>query len=329
MRATPTRAAVSSYAPRGAELRNRAPRSGSFNVHEWKAVTLGALLVTVVAGVIAPRADEIFTRRLAEWSGEWWLGAYGAAFVGLTGVALLVHGLRSIRRAARIQRRRAGNPNQSWTWDYDWDTRGARDDDTARRARLFIGIGVGLGLLLAPWHFIAPSLVQGLGRWAVLPTVLFGLVVLLFDLVAVAVAAKGVGLVLRRIKYGQGTATFARFPFRTGEELELHVRAPRSLPQHSVVTARLRCIQERYVTTKRRDGETDTRVQCYELYRDTTTAEQIASSIEARALRVRFTIPADAPTTDLASRPCRYWEVDVEAVTDGVDYGARFLVPVY
>jgi hypothetical protein len=48
-----------------------------------------------------------------------------------------------------------------------------------------------------------------------------------------------------------------------------------------------------------------------------------------RALRIAFAVPADIPTTDLASRPCRYWEVDVDAATDGVDYSARFLVPVY
>jgi hypothetical protein len=48
-----------------------------------------------------------------------------------------------------------------------------------------------------------------------------------------------------------------------------------------------------------------------------------------RAIRVTFSVPADVPATDLSSYACRYWDVDVEAGTDGVDYAARFLVPVY
>ena len=34
-------------------------------------------------------------------------------------------------------------------------------------------------------------------------------------------------------------------------------------------------------------------------------------------------------TSDLASRPMRYWELVVKAETAGVDYEAMFLVPVY
>jgi hypothetical protein len=70
-------------------------------------------------------------------------------------------------------------------------------------------------------------------------------------------------------------------------------------------------------------------VQCFEVYRDSAPAELVGAGAGRQALRVSFAIPADVPVTDLASRPCRYWELDVEAATDGVDYGARFLVPVY
>jgi hypothetical protein len=44
---------------------------------------------------------------------------------------------------------------------------------------------------------------------------------------------------------------------------------------------------------------------------------------------VRFPIPPDAPTTELGARPPRYWELELSAEVPGVDFGARFLVPVY
>jgi hypothetical protein len=133
--------------------------------------------------------------------------------------------------------------------------------------------------------------------------------------------------VLRRFKYGRGVAHLGRFPFRRGSTLELHVEAPRALPQHAVATATLRCIQERYVTTGAGEDRSTT-VHLFEVYRDTAPAELINAG-PRRALKVSFAVPSDVPTTDLSSRPCRYWEVDVEAITDGVDYGARFLVPIY
>jgi hypothetical protein len=294
------------------------------------AVAWGTLLVAAVVVVLGSSADEILARRVVDWDFDWWMGAYGAAFVGLIGLALLAHGVRDLRRVARVRLMNAAFPAEPWRWDYVWDERRSLDDDTARRARLYIGMGIGLLALLGPWEFIAIGLiVAGAPMLMVSMAAPFALIGLLFVIVAVGLLVSGAKLVWRRLKYGQGTATFARFPFRVGEELELRVQAPRSLPQHAVVMATLRCIQERYVTTRKRDGEIDTSVECFEIFRATGAAEQIASGAGPRALRVRFTVPPDAPTTDLATRPCRYWEVDVEATTDGIDYGARFLVPVY
>jgi succinate dehydrogenase hydrophobic anchor subunit len=322
-------AAASSYSPREAMLSNRAARSGGFIVHDWQALRVGVFLLVAFGLPVAFKADEILARRLVDWNSHWWLGAFVATFVASGALALLVHGSLGLRRIARVRRRRAVHPSEPWRWDYEWDERQSRDDDTARRTRLFIGLGIGFLIMFAPWHWIAFA---GNGHapalW-ILRTLPFSLAALLFDLIAVSLIARGARLIIRRLKYGQGVATFARFPFRTGEQLELHVQVPSSLRQHAVVTATLRCVQERYVTTRASDGDTRTNVQCFELYRDSVRAEPVGSGGDGRALRVRFGIPADVPVTDLASRPCRYWEVDVEAGTDGVDYGARFLVPVY
>jgi hypothetical protein len=147
----------------------------------------------------------------------------------------------------------------------------------------------------------------------------------MLDVALLAVLGRGGYLLARRIKYGVARAVYGRFPFRPGTTLELHVEAPAALPQHAVATATLRCVEERYPPD--RNGRKQAFVLCYEVYRDTAPAKPVGGGV--RTLRVRFDLPRDVPVTDLSSRPGRYWEVELEAATDGVDYAARFMVPVY
>lgn len=309
-------------------LKNRAPRSGSFGVHGRRAITLGALLLGAVVAMVVLNADELTARPL-RWDLDWLIGAFVAAFVAFIGLATLIHGMLGLRRAARIARRRAANAYQPWQWDHEWDERETRDDDAMRRARQRIGFGVGLLVILVPMHVIAFGGGDEPLFMTIVVTIVFGLVALLLDLLAVCMLASGINMLIHRAKYGQGVAKFAHFPYRLGEELELRVRAPRSLPRHVPVTATLRCVQERYVTTTTSDGETQTNIQCFELYRERAAAARVATANEGDVLRISFAIPHDAPPTDLASLPARYWEIDLDAATDGVDYAARFLVPVY
>jgi hypothetical protein len=241
--------------------------------------------------------------------------------------ASLFHIVRRVRRDVKMHQLRAAHPAQPWRWDHAWDERGTRDDDTMRRARQQIVGGILLALLAVPASaFSVAALVAGptsLGAFAV-PFIALALVL---DAVMVHLFVEGARLAARRLRYGCGVAAFEGFPFQRGERLCLHVVAPRALPRDAHVTATLRCVQERLVTVGADDDST--RLQPFEVYRDTAPAELLDAGPSRRALRVTFAVPSDAPATDLASYPCRYWEVDVEATTDGIDYGGRFLVPVY
>jgi hypothetical protein len=44
---------------------------------------------------------------------------------------------------------------------------------------------------------------------------------------------------------------------------------------------------------------------------------------------VSFRLPEGDYTTRLVEAPARYWELEVAAVTSGLDFGAVFPVPVY
>ena len=300
-------------------LPNRAARGGATTVHGWPAVVLGTLVTGVGLGMAGAATGVIAPGAIKDGDAPGWIIALVGGIFAFAGVSALIHGVRGIGRMARVKRMRAAHPAEPWRWDHVWDERVARDD-TASRARHFLVMALFIFAVLTPFHWIG-----FFGSKAALP---FGIVALFFDAIGVGLVAAAGYFALRRLKYGAGVARFAHFPFRRGAALELHVQAPRALPQHAVSTATLRCVQERYVTSGSGEDRT-TNVQCFEVYRDTAPAELIGAGAGRQALRVSFSIPAGAPTTDLASRPCRYWEVDVEAATDGVDYGARFLVPVY
>jgi hypothetical protein len=303
----------------GVALSNRPARGGSTTIHGWAAVLFGILftggglaLSALLTGIVAPGAVK--SRGMPAWI----LALVGLLFA-VAGLSVLVHGIRGVERMSRVGRLRTAHPNEPWRWDHVWNERGATDDAGAR-ARHFFVAAMFVFAFLTPFHWI--------GFFAPRPQLVFGLAALLFDALGVGLLVAAGYFVARRLKYGRGVALFESFPFRRGSTLELHVEAPSALPQHAVATATLRCVQERYVTSGTGKNRSTT-VQCFEVYRDTAPVELVDAGAGLRALRVSFPIPADVPTTDLASRPCRYWEVDVEAVTDGVDYGARFLVPVY
>ena len=304
----------------GVALPNRAARGGATTIHGWPAVAVGVLvtgiglgLAGVMLGLIAPGSVK------ANGEMPTWIIAIVGGLFAWAGLSLTVHGLRGVRSATRVRSLRAMYPGEPWRWDHPWDERVALDD-TASRARQFFVVGVFVLVVMTPFNWIG-----FFGPWVALP---FAIVALLFDAIGVGLLVAAGYFVLRRMKYGRGTALLGAFPFRRGSTLELQVQAPPALPQHAAVSATLRCVQERYVTSGTGEDRKTT-VECFETYRDAAPAELLGAGGGRRALRVRFDLPADAPTTDLASRPCRYWEVDVEAVTDGVDYGARFLVPVY
>jgi hypothetical protein len=304
--------------PDGLELVGRQGRSAT-TLHGWPSLILGLPFVGVGCAIVAAAMGYLPVR----WSGgrqapTWILVSIGFVFA-YAGMSFVVHGLVGARRAARSRRSRTAHPNEPWRWDHPWDERGS-NDETATRAGQSIAGAFFMFIFLAPFHwigFVAPN-----------GPLMFGVVALLFDVGALALLGRGVYLFARRLKYGSGRASFARFPFRPASTVEIHVEAPRALPQHAIATATLRCIQEQYVKRGTSKDATVT-VACFEKYRDVAQAQPVATGTGGRSLRIRFDLPRDVPLTDLASRPCRYWELDVEASTDGVDYAARYLVPVY
>jgi len=295
----------------GVVLRNRTARSTN-TLQGWLAVLLGVPFVgcgVAVALLIAGKVGIENGGRLNMPPPV--VGAMGATFA-LVGLSLIVYGVSATVRRARMPARRARYAGQPWMWDYAWDRRGGRDETRGEIARA-LWVASFVELFLVPFHwvaFLSPD-----------RPVIFQVVTVLFDAAMLGVVGRAAYLAARGLRYGPSRLRFASFPYARGAEAVLDLTGVSPRARRHPITATLRCVQERY-ETRRSGGDTERTTVCYELSRDVRT-------VAPGEPTVRFPIPADAPPTTLGERPPCYWELELEADVPGIDFGARFLVPVY
>lgn len=226
------------------------------------------------------------------------------------GLSAVVRGVRGRLRRRGAAVLHARYPGQPWLADHRWERRGGRDEEPAEVGPA-LGAAAVTALLLVPFNWGA--------FWSAGRPLLLQVVTLLFDLAALGVAGKAVRLIARRLRFGVSRLAFARLPFRPGTTAALLLDGLSPRARAHPLRATLRCVEERYQAV----GRTRRTVAVpHEVWR----AEAV---VAPGARRVCFAIPAGVPTTALAARPPRYWELELRAEEPGVDYGARFLVPVY
>jgi hypothetical protein len=90
----------------------------------------------------------------------------------------------------------------------------------------------------------------------------------------------------------------------------------------------LRFIEEVY-ETRQRGNKKESRVVCYQIYHEGRTLKGREVSASGK-LSLEWNLPGEAElTSTLSQRPARFWELEVNSDTPGVDYYSRFLLPVY
>lgn len=302
--------------PPGARLSNHTDRSGT-TIHGWAAVLFGlpfagiGLTITVLSilGRMQPSGN----------TPRWVLVLSGIVFAA-AGLWMIAHGARGVGARARAAARREANQREPWAWDHAWDPFGSRDDSGRTIGRV-VGFALFSALLLAPFNWVSFISSEGRGMFKVITGA--------FDVMILGMGAWAVYLVARRRKYGVGVLRFRRFPFTTGDEVEVMLARLGPLASLDSLEATLRCVQERYETT-RRGGKSESRVVCYEVWSETKRSEAgDGRRSTERDFTWRFAVPESVPGTSLSERPPRYWELEVKAEMPGVDYRATFLVPVY
>jgi hypothetical protein len=281
------------------------------------AVGVGATLVSLgYIPLASSRSQE---------APAWVLSAFGAVF-GMAGLGLAWMGLAGMARGHAARKRKEEHPLEPWYWDYDWDSRwsesgGLRGVFQAFLAFLFLSAFLSI---FNWWAFFSDE-----GPWPV------KLIVGLFDLIDLLVLWGAVYGLFQYFKYGKSRFHFARFPFRPGHSVEGGLEAGRAIAAAPSISLTLRYIEEVMETRRPRGyvspsrSKTTTQQVSYLLHevKQELNAAQFGNAELGIPIQIR--LPAGEFSNRLAETPRRYWELEVKAETPGIDYAARFLLPVY
>jgi len=249
--------------------------------------------------------------------------AVGAFFVGCIPATMLLTARLlgwAEREAGDIRRRRADHPEEPWLWREEWAER--RIEHLESRAGLAIVWGFAL-----LWNLVtlgSGALVQRQSGLANEPGVVIFLVVFLaVGLLLLTLAIKGT---VRRAKYGRSVLELETLPGVLGGELRGVIRSPANLAPDAEVRLALDCVR----VIHRAGGGGSSTSNHLEWRIDKT----IVAAASGGAIPVSLEVPYDCPETtpedpDAPARTHIRWSLKASASTPGVDYFARFEVPVF
>jgi hypothetical protein len=299
------------------ELRGANAQSQT-TIHGWPSFIFGipfALIgvagLLVVTGVIPVEPEKI--------KGPTWMIGVFAGFFLMAGLSFWWHGLKGVRRKAAIASGKVRAPGSPWEWDYPWDRIGFRGNKLGQVIKTFWGFVV-FAVFLSPFNWWAFVSDEG--------TTFVRVVVGIFDVITVAILGQFVYQLIQFFKYGNSRLLYHAFPFYLGDKMSIGLEGLPTPDKIEELVLDLRFIEERY--EMRGSGKNrSSQVICYELYRETRTLKG-SELVFASALEMEWGLPTDDDlNSGLSERPAKFWELEVEAKTPGVDYHERFLLPVY
>ena len=249
-------------------------------------------------------------------SGTWWFSGLSWPWLWFCGSVFPVAGIVGLVTGTMgtIRRKQKHEPDAQvlharWYADYPWRDDGARDDAFSRLGKYFAS-GVIIFAFWVPFHcFASPFLFFAL----------FG------DLFLAVVGAWHLCVLIQYLRFGICSLRFSHFPFFLGEELAAEIVNAQGITESLEIEISLLCIKER---TEKAGGSR--RTVFSELHSDRKRLIRGTDYREGdRGIPVRFSVPADAPSTNFAESSAVYWEIRVHAKRRGPDYRGVFLVPVY
>lgn len=234
----------------------------------------------------------------------------------VAGVLVTSLGLRGMLESARRRKVREQHPDEPWR-EHPWDEREAKDRSPGPLS--VFAVATFLSLFLSIFNYFV--FVEPEGDVPVFAKVMVGL----FDLIALGAWGHGFYVLGRRLKYGHPRVRFAVFPLEVGKTLRVGLDLPASLTHAGRLDAVLRCAEQVWET--QRMGSKSKRVLVtYELWSEKRSLDAGAVGPD---LSLSFDLPADAPSTDFGATQARFWELQLDMETPGIDYHAMFLLPVY
>lgn len=235
--------------------------------------------------------------------------------VGLFGVMSVHVGMSGL--AFRLSARGA-TEREPWRGDHPWTGTTLRDEassDIVRSGAMVLAFGS----FLFPCFLIAFQSLKGGGE-----TIILVVILAFFALAWTIIAASVAWRALVRMRHGRKTLRLSRFPCFAGEPVIASLRRGESLREARRIEATLRCVQEQVVPSGRHWHQ-----KRFETWSSELVLEGDVLRAYAEEIPLSFETPSVADGTDLALHPPRYWEIEIRADVPGIDWRARFLVPLY
>lgn len=280
-------------------------------VQGWGAVVFGLLFVG--AGSI----PFLIGLGMMAWATRptnppgWVVAVAGAVFI-IFGLAALWAGARGLYRRGRARRAYLAGTRSPWDWDHPWDRQGARDDVWKRAIRRFAWI-VFLALFLSPFHYLLLTVKDTMFR------TLGGLFLLIFDVALVFAVSGAVKAVIQGFKYGRVYLQYEQFPMLLGHLASVRLLLDRPVGAGSV-NCTLRCIEETVEISYHGRGKTSRQYVFDQLYEEKIIAPLAPGADGRQSARVEFRLPEGDYSTTLSVDEPRYWLLEAEAATPGVDF---------
>ncbi len=237
-----------------------------------------------------------------------------ALVFGGSGLYLIARALRGKKRAEVSDELRARHPGEPWLWNPEWSSR--RIGDNSRTG------AIGLWVFALFWNAIAAPIpmffsdeLQKGNRF-----VWIGLV---FPLAGIGILIAAMRATLRSLRFRESTLVLETLPAPLGGVLRGTVEVPHALDGASAVMVRLMAVEWR------RSGKSKTEVVIAQEEREIDPAT-LRRTGDGAVIPIEISVPADAPPTESPDRNhARTWRLVVDAEVPGVDYSARFDVPVF
>ena len=223
---------------------------------------------------------------------------------------------RDLQVAAKL---RSAAPGKPWMWRPDWAAGYSVETLRQRHQRQWLRtIGWGLITSAVLWE-ARKGIPEVDGLRAVVAAVVLGAIVLL---------SMTTYRTLRTWRYGDVRLYLHATPYRPGGAVSATLKATNQLAPTGPMKATLAHVRE-YVTVST-NGASSTHENI--LWSDTCSIEPAAMKMSSGTVEVpiHFKLPGGAkPTNDATHFNRYYWRIDAEAPVKGIDFRARFEIPVW
>lgn len=228
---------------------------------------------------------------------------------------VLVTGQRAAAQRSLLQ---AQNPDRPWVYRQEW-VNGLIPDKNASAPWFLLVFSIIFTALSVPGFYAFRNDIANQKMGA--------LVALLFPLVGLALFVSAIYKVMRWHKFGVSRCRLDHIPIEPGHPFraQIETQVPQTPPNGFKL--QLTCV-ERITTGSGKNRSTHETV----LWQDEQVVREgvaIPTPVGVR-IPVSFTVPADAEPTDERNRNDEFvWRLDVTADEPGIDYAAKFELPVF